>query len=99
MNDESGLLLACVVEMAPGHEAAGQAYEDSVLAFLARHGGALERRVRAVDGRSEVHLIRFADPAGYRSFMVDPERLALRDRLGDAAPTTRVIEAAPVAHR
>jgi hypothetical protein len=24
--------------------------------------------------------------------MVDPERLSLRDRIGDAAPTTRVIE-------
>jgi hypothetical protein len=26
--------------------------------------------------------------------MVDPERLALRERIGEAAPTTRVIEVA-----
>ena len=82
--------------MAAGHGPAGQDYEDAVLAFLGRHGGVLEQRVRAVDGKSEVHLIRFAGQAGYQSFMVDPERLALRDQLGDAAPTTRVIEVVPV---
>lgn len=87
------VLLVAVVEMAPGHEADGQRYEDAVLELLDRHGGTVERRMRSTDdSATEVHVIRFRSRAGYESFLVDPDRLAHRDRLGDAAPTTRVIE-------
>jgi len=92
----SGLLLAAVVEFAVGHAETGQRYEDAVLGLLDRHGGTLERRTRGTDGTTEVHLIRFAARAGYESFMVDPERLAHREAIGDAAPTTRVIEVGEV---
>jgi hypothetical protein len=87
-----GVFLVAIVEMAPGHAAAGHRYEDAVLGLLDRHGGSVERRLRSSDSASEVHLIRFNSRAGYESFMVDPERLDHRDRLGDAAPKTRVIE-------
>ena len=86
------VLLVALVEMAAGHGPAGRDYEDAVLALLGRHGGTLQRRMRAVDSPDEVHVIAFADRSGYESFLVDPERLALRERLGDAAPATRVIE-------
>jgi hypothetical protein len=86
------LFLVAVVEMAPGHAEAGQQYEDAVLALLDRHGGMVERRMRGTDSPTEVHLIRFRSRAGLESFIVDPERIAYRDELGDAAPTTRVIE-------
>lgn len=86
------LLLVAVVAMAEGHIEAGQRYEDRVLALLPRHDGILERRVRDASGAEEVHLIRFRERAGYEAFMVDPDRLALRADLGDAAPTTRVVE-------
>lgn len=86
------LTLVAVVEYPTGAEAAGQHYEDTVLALLGRHGGELERRLRGIDGQCEVHVIRFADRAGYESFLVDPERAALRAALGEAAPDTRVIE-------
>jgi len=89
-NDE--LLLVAIVEMAPGHAEAGARYEDAVLELLDRHGGSLERRMRGTDSTTEVQLIRFRSRAGYESFMVDPDRLAHRERIGDAAPTTRVIE-------
>ncbi|MCI4064117.1 GNAT family N-acetyltransferase [Micromonospora sp. R77] len=71
---------------------AGRRYEDAVLALLGRHGGRLERRLRTGDGSGEVHVIRFASRAGYESFLVDPERAALRAALGDDAPVTRVLE-------
>ncbi|MFG1884411.1 hypothetical protein [Micromonospora sp. NPDC049102] len=87
------LTLVAIVEYAARAEAVGQGYEDAVLALLDRHGGRLERRLRGTDGRSEVHVITFAARSGYESFLVDPERAALRAELGDAAPTTRVIEA------
>ncbi len=90
------LTLVAIVEYADGAETAGQRYEDTVLALLDRHGGRLERRLRGTDGRSEVHVIIFAARTGYESFLVDPERAALRADLGDAAPTTRVIEVTEV---
>ncbi|WP_405427548.1 hypothetical protein [Micromonospora sp. NBC_00617] len=86
------LTLVAIVEYRVGAEAAGQRYEDTVLALLGRHGGRLERRLRGTDGRTEVHVITFDDRAGYESFLVDPERAALRTALGEAAPNTRVIE-------
>jgi len=86
------LFLVAIVEMAPEHAAAGQRYEDAVLGLLERHGGSVERRMRGTDSATEVHLIRFRSRAGYESFLIDPERLDHRDRLGDAAPNTRVIE-------
>ncbi|MET8306338.1 hypothetical protein [Micromonospora sp. NPDC005173] len=86
------LNLVALVEFSAGAEAAGQRYEDMVLALLGRHGGRLERRLRGTDGRTEVHLIGFDARAGYEAFLADPERAALRADLGEAAPTTRVIE-------
>ena len=92
-NDPSGgLLLVAIVEMAPGSAGTGHRYEDTVLGLLDRHGGAVERRMRSMDSATEVHIIRFRSRAGYESFMVDPDRLEYRDRIGDAAPTTRVLE-------
>lgn len=84
--------LVALVELAAGTVDAGREYEDRVLALLGRHGGRVERRLRTGDGRSEVHVIRFDSRAGYESFLTDPERVALRAALGDAAPTTRVLE-------
>lgn len=86
------MLLVAIVEMAPGHTEAGRRYEDAVLGLLDRHGGSIERRLRSGDSATEVHVIRFRSRAGYDSFMVDPDRLAHRANLGDAAPATRVVE-------
>ena len=92
--EAGGLLLVAVVDMAPAHPHEGRQYEDAVLALLPRHGGTLESRRSSTDGRTEVHTIRFRARSGYESFMIDPDRQAFRSRLGDAAPTTRVIEIA-----
>ncbi|MEU6073003.1 GNAT family N-acetyltransferase [Micromonospora sp. NPDC047074] len=88
----AAIRLVAVVEMAADAVEAGRRYEDAVLNLLGRHGGRLERRQRTGDGRTEVHLIRFDSRDGYHGFMADPERMALRGELGDAAPTTRVLE-------
>lgn len=82
------LLLVAIVEMAEGQAETGRRYEDAVLAQLGRHGGTIERRLRHGESATEVHVIRFEARAGCDSFMVDPDRLALREQLGDAAPTT-----------
>ncbi|WP_200215300.1 GNAT family N-acetyltransferase [Micromonospora coerulea] len=88
--------LVALVEFGTDAVEVGQRYEETVLALLGRHGGRLERRLRTGDGRSEVHVIRFATRAGYESFLADPERAALRAALGDAATVTRVLEVTEV---
>ncbi|MFI6779587.1 hypothetical protein [Micromonospora sp. NPDC050276] len=92
MTSAGVLTLVAIVEYAGGAEAAGQRYEDAVLALLERHGGRLERRLHGTDGQTEVQVIQFDSQAGYESFLADPDRAALRAALGDSAPTTRVIE-------
>ena len=90
---EPGGVLRVVALVDLGADAeAGRRYEDAVLALLGRHGGRLERRLRTGDGGTEVHVIRFTARAGYDGFLVDPERVALRAELGDAAPRTQVLE-------
>ena len=91
-NSSGELLLVAIVEMAPDDVAAGQRYEDAVLGLLDRHGGSVERRMRDTESATEVHVIRFRSRDGYESFMADPDRLDYRANLGDAAPTTRVLE-------
>jgi hypothetical protein len=93
-SNEETVLLVAVVDMASGHTETGRRYEDEVSMLLGRHGGSLEMRLRSTDSTAEVHMIRFQSRAGYESFLIDPDRLALRDELGAAVPTTRVIEVA-----
>ncbi|MCZ7439946.1 hypothetical protein O7598_26335 [Micromonospora sp. WMMC241] len=91
MTTGNEVLLVALVDLSADADA-GRRYEDAVLALLNRHDGRLERRLRTGDGETEVHVIRFASRTGYDAFLVDPERAALRAELGDAAPTTRVLE-------
>ncbi|MEU1842206.1 hypothetical protein GA0070622_6066 [Micromonospora sediminicola] len=91
MTTGNEVLLVALVDLS-ADAPAGRRYEDAVLALLDRHGGRLERRLRTGDGQTEVHVIRFTARAGLDAFLADPERAALRAELGDAAPTTRVLE-------
>ncbi|MDO3683198.1 hypothetical protein [Micromonospora sp. C28ISP2-4] len=91
MTTGNEVVLVALVDLSADADA-GRRYEDAVLALLGRHGGELQRRLRTGDGQTEVHVIRFAARAGLDAFLADPERAALREGLGDAAPTTRVLE-------
>ena len=70
------LTLALVVDLAEHAVAPFAAYEQQVLPLLRRHGGRLDRRLRTADGRTEVHLLSFADRAGYDAYLADPDRTA-----------------------
>ena len=78
----SPLTLALVVDLAADAVAPFDAYERRVLPLLERHGGRLDRRLRTADGRTEVHLLSFADRAGLR-------RLPRRPRPGRRGPAPR----------
>ena len=70
------LTLAVIVDLAEHAVAPFAAYERQVLPLLARHGGRLDRRLRTADGRTEVHLLSFADRAGYDAYLADADRTA-----------------------
>lgn len=44
------------------------AYESAVLPLLSDHGGRLDRRLRSLDERTEVHLLSFADDTGLTTY-------------------------------
>ena len=82
--------LVAVVDLVEAE--AGRRYEDRVLVLLKRHGGRLERRLRSTDGLTEVHLLWFPSREAYDAFLADPARAEARAVLGDAVPTSRVVE-------
>ena len=86
------LTLVLVVDLPEGGAAACSRYEALVLPLLPRHGGRLERRLRSADGRSEVHVVSFADRAGYQAYLADPERREHRAVLAGAEPQQRLLE-------
>lgn len=54
-------------------------YEEQVLARLAEYGASVEARVRSVDARREVHLLRFPNSQAREDFLSDPIRLATQE--------------------
>ena len=72
-------------------------YEAEVLELVPKHGGRLELRVRALDGRTETHLLYFPDEAAFEGFRADPGRLALSgdwEQCG-ARSTIQLVERVP----
>ena len=73
-----------------------QAYERRVLPLLERHGGRLDRRLRTADGRTEIHLLSFADRAGYDAYLADPDRAAAEPLLDGLDVDRRLLEVTDV---
>jgi hypothetical protein len=90
------LVLALVVDLAADAVGAFDTYERRVLPLLARHGGRLDRRLRTADGRTEVHLLSFADRAGYDAYLADPDRAGLGSLLEGLDVRRRLLEVADV---
>ncbi len=86
------LTLALVVDLADDAVAPFDAYERRVLPLLARHGGRLDRRLRSGDGRTEVHLLSFADRVGYAAYLADPDRTAAGHLLDGLDVRRRLVE-------
>jgi len=86
------LTLALIVDLEPGAVEPFDAYERRVLPLLARHGGRLDRRLRTADGRTEIHLLSFADRAGYDAYLADPDRAAAGHLLDGLDLQRRLLE-------
>jgi hypothetical protein len=71
------LLRLVTIDLTAADLDAFEHYEAKVLDLVPNHGGRLEMRVRALDGRTETHLLYFPDEAAFEGFRADPGRLAL----------------------
>lgn len=78
------------IDLTAADLAAFEAYEARVLPLLARHGGRLEARVRALDGSSETHLLFFPDAEAFEAYRCDPARLAAQDAWAACGATSVV---------
>jgi hypothetical protein len=85
------LTIVMVADIPSGAEARFQAYESAVLPLLQRHGGRLERRLRTDDALTEVHIVSFASPEGFQSYLADEERQSHKRPLDDLDVAQRVL--------
>ena len=69
-------------------------YEAKVLPLLGGHGGRLVERLRATDGRSEIHLLQFPDASSFEAFRTDPTRAGLQDIWRRCSATSVLTEVA-----
>ena len=77
-----GLELCVLLWAAEGRDAELEAYEDTVLALVPRHGGrVVSRVVRADDGDGprEVQVLHLPGEEALQSYLQDPDRVALAD--------------------
>ena len=72
----TGLTLCGIFRVPASGLASFRAYEDAVLPLLTVHGGQLQRRLRADDGTTEIHVIWFPTAAHFDAWRADPGRAA-----------------------
>lgn len=88
------MLLHIQIDLSAADLALFEAYEAEVLPLLAHHDGVLTARFRSIDGRTEIHLIEFADATALERYRADPRRAAaqpLWQRSGAVATMTQVV--------
>ena len=76
-HSKSEVLLAVLIDIPPEDAAIVLTFEDAVLPLLNRHGGQLQRRLRAVDQSAELQIISFDSREAQEAFATDPSRLQL----------------------
>ena len=71
-------------------------FEAAVLPLLAGHGGTLERRLRSIDGATEIHIVSFVSHEALDSYRADPRRQERLDLLRDSRATSELVEVVDV---
>ncbi|HUR73712.1 MAG TPA: hypothetical protein VMZ00_05510 [Sporichthya sp.] len=87
---------ALIARIPPTGQTDFLAYEDNVLPIMKRHAGVLERRVRSVDGHTEIHVVSFPGPAAFASYRADPVRAAQTHLLERSGATLELLEVTDV---
>lgn len=77
-----------------------EAFERRVAKIQARHGGRIERAIRATSADAngsepfEVHVVSFPDDASLAAYRADPETRALAERRAAIIARTVIVEGA-----
>jgi len=76
-----------------GREAEYERFENTVAKIVARHGGAVERRIALEPGSDssrphEVHIVTFPDRATFQTYRADPEVATLAAQRAEAIQET-----------
>src|SRR5215204_6240892 len=87
-HSKSEVLLAVLIDIPPEDAAIVLTFEDAVLPLLNRHGGQLQRRLRAVDQSAELQIISFDSREAKEAFATDPSRLQLMRATARPPPPT-----------
>jgi hypothetical protein len=74
---ESNVLWLVTIDLSDADLGTFERYEAAVLGLVPSHGGRVELRVRALDRRTETHLLYFPGEEAFERFRSDPARLAL----------------------
>jgi uncharacterized protein (DUF1330 family) len=86
------VLFVQIVRIPAEGVASFQRFESRVLPLLARHGGRLERRLRAADGQTEIHVISFPDVEALERYRGDPERTQHLPLLEQSGASSELLE-------
>lgn len=79
-----------------------EAFERRVATILARHGGRIERAIRATSPLAnasepfEVHVVSFPDDASLAAYRADPELQALAEQRASIIARTVIVEGVDV---
>jgi uncharacterized protein (DUF1330 family) len=96
------LVLVASLYINPGMEAEFERFESAAGAVMARHGGAIERRIRSAqpagaDSPYEVHIVTFPDVAAFDRYRADPAIAAMAQLRTDAIARTSIVFGADLA--
>jgi hypothetical protein len=86
-----GVTLCAILRVPAEGVALFRAYEDAVLPLLSDHGGTLQRRLRSSDGTTEIHVIRFPQPAQLEAYRADSRRAAHADLFARSGATAELL--------
>jgi len=67
-------------------------FEAAVLPLLPKHEGRLERRLRALDGRVEIHLVSFPSREALEGYRSDPLRQKHLHLLHESQAVSELLE-------
>lgn len=78
------VILVVALFLVPGREEHFSRFESSAVEIMRRHGGSIERRIRATPGHDpshpdEIHIVTFPDEESFARYRQDPSLLALQD--------------------
>jgi hypothetical protein len=90
------MLLVQTVRIPDAGIDAFQRFEAMVLPLLADHGGTLERRLRSLDGGTEIHVVSFPSPDALAAYRVDPRRLVRLHLFEESQASSELLEVVDV---